>query len=233
MVAEHVRLLGQRWRLDYSELKLLVVDASSWCLNSVHWCRRPRPLWVVLFPRQGVLNCLRVEQLSWAQKWAGKRACVHSFLSALVCGVLWLASCLNVQWFGFPVTLDCHQELWAQLTPSPLSCSLSGSFNHSNRNETRLQIGVCLVVYVWQERPTVATQAVNCVSGEKCEPDISHLGGRWEPFGLWEKPPPSFKAGPSQLLHVWAILTWECLLHPRHIGTETRHTSQTYTVSKS
>lgn len=47
----------------------------------------------------------------------------------------------------------------------------------------------------------MATWAVNCVSGGKCEPDLSHLGGRWEPFDLWEKSPPSFKAGLSQLLH--------------------------------
>lgn len=85
---------------------------SLWGLCSVNLRGSPIPLWVAPFPRLGVLNCVRVEKLSWA--WTSEHGPIL-FSSLMVAGVMWLwlaiwSSCLN---FTTLIDLSNHHLLSA------------------------------------------------------------------------------------------------------------------------
>lgn len=67
--------------------------------------RKSSPLWVALFPRQQILNYLRVERFSWAQK----QAHVHLFFS--VPDYIWNVTSFLKFTSDFPAMLDHKMEL--------------------------------------------------------------------------------------------------------------------------
>lgn len=64
--------------------------------------RRSSSLWAAPFPRQGALNCVRVERLSRASKHVIHSLCVLDF--GLVCS-------------DFPAVMDCNLKLLSQMNP--------------------------------------------------------------------------------------------------------------------
>ena len=103
------------------------------CWKALSWLlwKDSAPLWVASFPRQDVLNCIQVENLSWIQ------ACVCPFLSALGSGRDMTSSFRFVHWLpqnDRAVTWNC------ELNPFSPKLLFVRVFYHSHRNETKAQI---------------------------------------------------------------------------------------------